>query len=255
MKIEAVVICVNYSDFLAHTLPANKNLFDRLTVVSAPYDKKTQKLCEYHHVNCLVTNDMHHENAPFNKGRAINVGLNDLKYHDWVVHLDADIYLPPMTRTIMQGLELDRNVIYGIDRMMCPNYREWLRFIEQPILQQENDVFVHLHAFPVGTRIAKKDYGGFVPLGFFQMWHASTGRLSYPTEHVDAGQSDLSFALQWSRRDRHFLPELIAIHLGSEPEVPGKMGDNWVGRKTKPFSVDVLCDPDPVVASATGKSY
>ena len=30
MKLEAVTVCVNYTDFLAHTLPRNRALFDRL---------------------------------------------------------------------------------------------------------------------------------------------------------------------------------------------------------------------------------
>jgi len=46
MRIEAVVVCVNYSDFLAATLPKNIELVDRLVVVSHYEDRATHRLCD-----------------------------------------------------------------------------------------------------------------------------------------------------------------------------------------------------------------
>ena len=52
-KMEAVVVCDRYSDFLRCTLPANKHLFDRIVVVTSAEDRDTQRICEFHHVECV----------------------------------------------------------------------------------------------------------------------------------------------------------------------------------------------------------
>ncbi len=46
----------------------------------------------------------------------------------WVVHLDADIWLPPQTRLLLQNANLDPSMIYGIDRFCVKGYAEWDRF-------------------------------------------------------------------------------------------------------------------------------
>ena len=55
MKIEAVIICAHYSDFLAFTLPTNKAFFDKIVVVTDKKDLKTKLLCEFHHITCIQT--------------------------------------------------------------------------------------------------------------------------------------------------------------------------------------------------------
>ena len=90
-KIEAVVVCDHYSDFLRCTLPANKHLFDRIVVVTSAEDRDTQRICEFHHVECLQTDALNSRWNKFCKGAGINEGLSRLDRHGWVVHLDADI--------------------------------------------------------------------------------------------------------------------------------------------------------------------
>ncbi len=90
MKLEAVVVCVNYSDFLAWTLPNNKTFFDNMVVVTSSKDLRTQKLCEFWHVKCVVSDVCYESGAEFDKGKMINVGLKALDGVGWVVHLDAD---------------------------------------------------------------------------------------------------------------------------------------------------------------------
>lgn len=241
MKIEAVLTCVNYSDFLAHTLHSIKNMFDNLVVVTDTKDIRTKNLCEYYHVKCIQTDIFYEDGNSFNKGKGINAGLKELSMEDWVVHLDADIYFPPLSRWILSCLEpnLDKNHIYGIDRLMCPSREEWNKFLDNPTLIHQSYTYVHPTAFRVGTRIA--DYTnvhGWHPIGFFQMWHPSTsGITTYPESNDGADHTDVVFSKNWSRKHRSLIPELLCIHLDSVGSTGKEMGINWKGRKTLPFII------------------
>jgi hypothetical protein len=100
-------------------------------------------------------------------------------------------------------------------------------------------------AHPVGARWVDVRYG-YVPIGYFQLWHQSSDtrkgvRLRrYPDSHSDAARADVKFALQWDRRRRQLLPEVIVAHLESEP---CPTGANWKGRKTRRFGPDAKCPP------------
>lgn len=232
-KVEAVVVCANYSDFLRETLPHNKNLFDRIVVVTSPEDKETQRICEWNHVECVVTDALETRWDRFCKGAGINAGLEKLSKDGWVVHLDADIWLPPLTRIMLQQADLDPSMLYGIDRFNVHSFELWREFVEAPKLQQENKGWVHLHAFPLGTRVTADS--GYVPIGFFQLWNPKvSGISSYPEGHKTAGREDWLFANQWPRSKRHLIPEIVGYHLESEKAA---MGANWNGRQTKVFGL------------------
>ncbi len=142
-KVEAVLVCDRYSDFLRCTLPANKHLFDRIVVVTSAEDRDTQRICEFHHVECVKTDALNSRWNRFCKGAGINEGLSRLDRDAWVVHLDADIWLPPQTRLLLQNANLDPSMIYGIDRFSVKGYAQWDSFLEMPSLQHECDAYVH----------------------------------------------------------------------------------------------------------------
>lgn len=244
--LEGVCVCVNYGDFLAETLPQNKQHFNRLVVVTDTNDKWTKTVCEYHHVKCVQTDVFYENGDVFNKGKGINEGLKHLSNEGWVVQLDADIYLPPMMRAILEKIELDPQTIYSMDRVMCPNYVEWRRFMSKPRLMHEAHIYVHTEIggsrpWPIGVRIAEYMNKGYEPIGFFQMWNPQhSGVHEYPTEHGKADRTDVLHAKKFSRIKRQMLPELLCIHLDSEGLKTNQMGKNWNGRKTFPFTVEYL---------------
>lgn len=233
LKIEAVITCVSYGDYLAWTLPANKQHFNRMVVVTRPDDQLTQQLCAYYHVECYPTYDWHRNDDAFNKAKGINYGLSKLAKDGWVVHMDADIYLPPRSRSILQRISLAPQCLYGVDRMECWSFADWIKFLSAPPLQHEWEIFVHNRPFPLAVRIAKLDRDGYVPIGYFQLWNPSgSGVYHYPEHHTTAARSDMLFAMQWTRDRRHLIPEIIATHLESERAA---MGANWNGRATRAF--------------------
>jgi hypothetical protein len=234
MYLEGVIVCVNYSDFLNHTLPENKAHFDNLVVVTDLKDLATVRVCEKYNVKCVQTNVFYENDAVFNKGAGINAGLAELTKQGWVIHMDADIYLPPLTRYVLEKRDLDQNKIYGVDRLMCPNYESWVAYREGYDTVHEHWTFVHLNSFPVGTRLVHyNDSDGWIPIGFFQMWHpAESGVHHYPDKHGAADRTDTLHGKKFDRNQRELLPELVVIHLESENCL---MGANWNGRKTRKF--------------------
>ena len=242
MYLEGVIVCVNYADFLAHTLPYNKTHFDNLIVITDTKDKKTKELCEYYHVKCIQTDIFYENGDSFNKGAAINYGLSQLENKGWVIHLDADIYLPPLTRNILENIPLEPHKIYGADRLMCPSYEKWVEFLNDPQKIQEGWVYIHLTTFPIGVRIAEYNNknAGYEPIGYFQLWNPKGSNIfNYPTQHDYCDRTDVLQCKKFARQDRELLPEIVVIHLESEGLSVGSMGKNWKGRKTKLFQPSV----------------
>jgi hypothetical protein len=246
MKIEAVTVCVNYSDFLAWFLLSNAKLFDRLVVVTDTKDRKTADLCEHHHVECVKTDVFYKDGLAFDKGAGINQGLARLDRDAWVAHIDADIVLPPRSRALLEAMNLDPAMIYGIDRMLCTSFADWIAYITLPEVQHSLNAFVQATAFPLGTRVASMGGGDraddYVPIGFFQLWNPRvSGQMVYGN-HSDAGRGDFAFGQNWPRAKRALLPEIVGIHLESEP---AEMAANWRGRRTRTFGPEHAPKPAP----------
>jgi hypothetical protein len=232
---EAVMICRGYADFAAWTIPAAKNQFERMVVVTDQYDLETQKLCEFWNVEAVITDAFSRKGEKFNKGAAINAGLDRLSRKGWILHLDADIWLPPQTMSIVRRLDLDPSKIYGTDRLDCKSFDKWIDYLCKPEPIQESWVFIHPNRFPISPRLAeyKTHKGGYEPIGFFQLWNPEiSGCKDYPDEHGTADRTDVLHAKKWPRRQRELLPEVPVIHLDTS-EI---MGANWGGRRSPRFA-------------------
>jgi hypothetical protein len=233
MKLEAVIVCKDYSDFLEHTLPENIQHLDRVVVVTHPDDKATRALCQKYGVDCVPTTCMHEDGDKFNKGRAINLGLGHFRGLDWFLHLDADIVLPHNFRNLLQRAKLREENLYGCDRMNVYGYEHWMKHRDHKAPSYSHGYFVEPHkAFPVGARIVHHEHG-YTPIGYFQLWHKSQGK-KYPIHQGNAEHTDVLFACQWARQHRVLLPEVLVYHLDS-CDGPTPMGANWNGRKTPIF--------------------
>ena len=130
MYLEAVIVCVNYSDFLAITLPRALEVCERVVVVSHYDDKATHQLCDKYSTDCIKTDVFHEDGDMFNKGRAINLGLSNLRHEPggWLLHIDADIYLPHRFKHALKMAKLDPKTLYGCDRLNCYSWEDWQRY-------------------------------------------------------------------------------------------------------------------------------
>ena len=233
MKLEAVIVCVDYSDFLEHTLPETLQHVDRLVVVTGHNDQGTRALCSKFSVDCVISDIMHEDGEVFNKGKAINLGLGHLKGMDWLLHLDADIVLPHGFRGMLERARLKKENLYGCDRVNVYGHDHWTDHKHKLVPHYSDGYFVQPPMeFPLGARIIHRDLG-WCPLGFFQLWNKNQGK-RYPAHQGNAEHTDVLFAAQWGRANRVLLPEVVAYHLESA-DGPTPMGANWNGRKTPLF--------------------
>jgi hypothetical protein len=242
VNLEGVICCVDYSDFLAESLPLNLRHFDRLIVVTAPEDVKTQQICDAHDTEVVLTDAFRSRWGEMHKAKGINAGLEHLRLDGWVLHLDADIVLPPRARVLMDRAGLDRSMLHGADRMTVQGYEAWRAHQAMPPLQADG-YHVRLNSFPMMPRFNAWHLNGYAPPGYFQLWHPQvSGIRRYPDEHTEADRTDVLFAAQWERAKRALLPELAVFHLESEPSV---QGTNWGGRKTRRWGPEPWYHPEP----------
>lgn len=255
MKLQAVTVSVNYSDFLCHIIPENKTIFDKWIIVTDTKDYQTKALCDEHGLTCVQT-DVFYEKARFNKFAGINEGLKLVDSDAWIVFLDSDIILQPETRHILRNLDLQKDHIYGIDRVNCTGMERWLQFKASNGLVKDNWL-LHSAGLELGARLVHYygfengdgKFAGWQPVGYFQLCHRSSFD-QYPQNSLGADHCDLMFPRDnFHRNKRVFIPEMLAIHIESDD---AKKADNWWGRKTKPFVLNKqseceLPDPSPTL--------
>jgi hypothetical protein len=246
MRIEAVTVCVGYGDFLAATARENRHLLDDWVIVTSPDDDETRDVCRRHSIRHVLSEE-HRRGGPFNKGRLIQRAYSQLGADDWILHLDADVVLPRQFRSLLDVAHLEEDCIHGVDRCNVVGWDAWRRIGSWDNHSYENYLTFAGLPSPAGARWASTLHG-YVPIGFFQLFHGTAmidrGKhlRHYPYNHSDASHSDVQFGLQWDRRHRRLLPEVIVLHLESEP---ARLGANWAGRTTARFGPEPAGRPAP----------
>jgi hypothetical protein len=241
-RIEAITVCVNYADFLAETAKTNQGLFDSWTIVTEATDEATRDVCRRFNLKTILSSDgSRFGDNGFCKGRLIERGLQHLSADGWRLHIDADIALPHCFRHRLEAADLQKDTIYGIDRVMLKTWDDWQKVKNSGYLSGGQFDYHCRTSWPegaeIGTRWCHPQFG-YVPIGFFQLWHSSQDEWRgirvkpYPSNHGNACRTDVQHALQWDRHKRAVIPEVVGVHLESE-QAP--KGANWNGRTTKPF--------------------
>lgn len=211
-KIDAVIVSVDYNDFLILTLENNIKYLENITVVTSTSDTLCKEICDKFGVKCVITDRMYEDGAKFNKGKAINEGIKSIQNPEWILLLDADIILPNNWNEIIKSNIFKKDAIHICSRNIIENYDDYQRWI---------------NGEQVGRIESSKGFG------YFQLFNVNSnvifgGNPIFPETSDDAAWSDLSFRNKFNNRVD--IP-ISVVHLG-------KAYSNWKGRETDRFISD-----------------
>lgn len=205
LPIKAIVVCVDYDDFLAVTIPRMVKHVTELLVVTSPTDTRTVELVnKYPKARTYQTDAFYRRGAAFNKGWAMEEGFGQLGRDGWILILDADILLPeelpPLSLQIGNIYTPPRRILRDVDGLTAP-----------PDID-------------VAKLPLRYEKGNF---GYFQLFHADDPvvknvRPWYQTDWVHAGGADSVFEKMWKPVNKKKL-EFDVVHLGDPDQ-------NWYGR-------------------------
>lgn len=199
MRIHALTVCVNYSDFLRYSAPRWINNLASWTIITDAQDEATVGLAKSIGAQLFRTNVFYERGAKFNKGAALEAARLALPWEDWFLFLDADIVPPADWYEKLLAAAPQPNSIHFAPRVQCDDIA-LIDTASRPILE---------------------NHRGDGP-GYFQLFHTSDSHFK-PIEKFwpHAGVYDTHFAWNWPVELRRVLP-LQLVHLGER--------ENWFGR-------------------------
>jgi hypothetical protein len=218
LPLTAVIVSYNYSDFLALTLPHNKEVFDNVFVITKPEDTATIELCAKLNVCCMGSNKFTHNGAKFNRGAVYNEFF--WKYSgvsDWVVLLDSDILVPEGIRDHVKSGALDTEVLYGSRRYDVDTVEKYKAYVEDPLTVYQCTLlrgfaFGYFQMFNLQSSV------------FDELWMKSNGN-PYPESYSNA-ESDWQF-VEWNFGKQVYDPP---FNLNGHNEDPAKINDHGTGK-------------------------
>jgi hypothetical protein len=204
----AILVCVDYHDFLSVTLPFNRHQFQSTLVVTHPRDEITAEVAKQNGAEVLLTRVFYENGAVFNKFAAMEQGLDFMGRTGWIAILDADVVFPrnlkPWPKRIGCLYTPRRRMFPSVPRTVneIPEERRWRQY---------------------KYRMPREPFDGYC-----QIFHASDTVLGRPPWHVTnwswCAGPDTFFHQKWSERSK-IRPPFEVLHLG-EP------ARNWAGRVT-----------------------
>jgi len=194
MKIDAVTVSIDYSDYLLKIL-SNKEILDNWLIITHKDDKSTIKICKDNKLDYIYSEKIY-EKAQFAKCKAINEGLDYLDPHDWILHIDSDTQLPSNFNEVINKYVDNKNIIYGSRRYDLLG----------------NDT----------SRLMGLPHEGY-SVGFFQLWHSSQ-----KNRYTDPGYTNCEGDVEHDKsfKDRKILP----MHIIDVQEKRTDKKNNWYGR-------------------------
>lgn len=218
--LRAILVCVDYSDYLSVTLPYNRHHFSEVMVVTSTVDEQTVEVAKANNAKVFRTASFYTDGARFNKFRALEEGLDVFGRHGWLCIMDADILWPK--HIDWSFLTADR-----LCETPTGQYFSQHSYLYTPLRRMWEDC---------DTNIPQEPYWSQFPLhpqqvewaGYTQIFHADDPALGlapwHQTNWRHAGGADSWFQRKWSNESK-LRPPFTCLHLG-------KAGHNWCGRAT-----------------------
>lgn len=203
--LRAAMVCVDYADYLAITLPYNRHHFDEVLVVTTHEDSNTQRLARKHGCGIYCTDAFYRQGAVFNKWLALEEGLDRYGRYGWMCLMDADVLWPKEAK--LPALEIGclysplRHMLEGDAQTPIPPEHSW----------QNIHVHGNINEWAGYTQIFH-DNDHHLPQDRFH-WHETNWR--------HGGGADSFFQFRWPSECKKRLPWNV-LHLGPH-------GTNWCG--------------------------
>ena len=201
--IHAFTVCVNYSDYLAVTLPKNRKYFKTFYIVTEESDIQTIELAHANDCTLIFVDAglKTAESATFNLSGFVFEAqkvIHRAHPHDWICKLDADIVVNEKIMTLNTA-KLDARAIYGAIR--------------------------EIYEKPTDTHGALGVHDPECILGFFQLYWDKTK--FYPKWSKNCSKCDIDFMKQFTRR--FTFKNIICQHYGpTNTNWDGRVSETWV---------------------------
>lgn len=126
-NLDIIIVAVNYNDFLPITLKSIPKEFG-ITVVTSKDDKDCQEICNNLGVKYIISERLYENGSVFNKGKAINDGIKSIKNPDWILLLDADIYLKSDFLDVISLTNLTTEDLFICKRLIVNDYDTFIKW-------------------------------------------------------------------------------------------------------------------------------
>lgn len=201
MKIEAIIVCVNYSDFLKITLPLNLINFNHVVIITSLNDEKTKEYVKNLNnpsISLIETDVFTRNGAIFNKGAAINIAYSFLKYKDYICYLDSDIVIEDCFFDKFKQFNPNIEYFYGCPRRDFPQKNNWEDFVNGNV---DKNKFIKYRGSGYGF-FSVHNYKSNI----FQKLLDYFNGYPYPFWFSNGAESDWVFRNYWG--ERIFCPKL-----------------------------------------------
>ncbi len=183
--LECLIVSVGRARELNICLKNNLRHFDSAMVLTTEQDKETQRVADLHGASQLVTDAFYHGGNNLDVGLPYSIAMSRLRWGEWVLIICADIILHGNFSWYLSRLHLDRDMIYGCDRINLNRLED----IEKMVTDSLDG--------PASTT----EWG----FGYFQLFHLGSKHLKgrdpiYPSNR-DHTLSDFFFRRQFGDRN------------------------------------------------------